>query len=55
MQTPFCRQLLENIKALNQVVVAFSGGVDSSLLAFAAHAGTGRQDGGNYRANALYP
>ncbi len=41
MQSPAFRQLLENIKALNQVVVAFSGGVDSSLLAYAAHQALG--------------
>lgn len=41
MQTPSWRQLLENIKVLNQVVVAFSGGVDSSLLAFAARQALG--------------
>lgn len=41
MQTPSYQHLLDTlkagIKACNQVVVAFSGGVDSCLLAYAAH------------------
>ena len=43
MQTPSFRQLLENIQALNQAVVAFSGGVDSSLLTYAAHQALGNR------------
>ena len=37
MQSSSYRQLLQHIKILNKAVVAFSGGVDSSLLAYAAH------------------
>ena len=41
MQTPSFRQLVKNIQAFKQVAVAFSGGVDSSLLAYAAHQALG--------------
>ncbi len=41
MKSSSYRQLLQHIKKLKQVVVAFSGGVDSSLLAYAAHEALG--------------
>jgi uncharacterized protein len=39
-KTPY-QQLLQQIKAMNHAVVAFSGGVDSSLLAYIAHQALG--------------
>lgn len=37
------RQLHQHIKAIKQAVVAFSGGVDSSLLAYVAHEALGNK------------
>lgn len=41
MKRSYYEQLLERFKALDQTAVAFSGGVDSSLLAYAAHEALG--------------
>ena len=43
MKRSFHQLLLQHIKKLNRTVVAFSGGVDSSLLAYAAHEALGDQ------------
>lgn len=41
MKNSTYQQLLQHIKAMKQAVVAFSGGVDSSLLTYAAHEALG--------------
>ena len=41
MKSSFYQHLLHNINILDHVAVAFSGGVDSSLLAYAAHEALG--------------
>ena len=43
MQQKKYRELLRNLEALGSAAVAFSGGVDSSLLMFAAHEALGEQ------------
>jgi uncharacterized protein len=53
MESPY-QQLVHHIKALKRAVVAFSGGVDSSLLAYIAHeALCGKPDGPDGKAGDL--
>jgi uncharacterized protein len=47
MNNTLHQQLLHYIKGLKHVVVAFSGGVDSSLLAYVAHEALGGKSGSN--------
>ena len=47
------QQLLQHLQKTKRAVVAFSGGVDSSLLSYVTHEALGKQHAGNHNSNAL--